>query len=53
MKLLARIGKLYESRLNDLPKAIEMYEKYVAAANPPPEYAAFAPRPRWIPSRSS
>lgn len=35
--LLARIGKLYESRLNDLPKAIEMYEKYVAAANPPPE----------------
>ncbi len=33
--LLARIGKLYETRLNDLGKAIEFYERYVALANPP------------------
>jgi len=33
--LYARIGRLWETRLNDLDKAIAMYEKYVALANPP------------------
>lgn len=34
-ELYARIGRLYETRLNDLAKAIEVYEKYVAQGNPP------------------
>ena len=30
-----RIGQLYESKLNNLEKAIEYYEMYIAKAHPP------------------
>jgi tetratricopeptide (TPR) repeat protein len=33
--LYTRIAKLYETKLNNLDKAIEYYEKYLAVANPP------------------
>jgi tetratricopeptide (TPR) repeat protein len=33
--LYARIGQIYESRLNDVGKAIEYYDRYMAVVNPP------------------
>ncbi|MBP8971137.1 tetratricopeptide repeat protein [Myxococcota bacterium] len=34
-EMYARIGQLYESKLNNLEKAIEYYEMYIAKAHPP------------------